>query len=413
MADTTKTNDGPKKKTVTKDQLSNMVAELVGTQIEDAIAPLKEQQTSYMDQLRERQTRENIRNATSTDRGIGIPAARFVRALAFAKGDQDKALHFAKKAWDDDVGEAVQKALQAGDFTAGGALLEPEFAPGIIELLRNTTVVRRAGARSLPMNNGTLTLRKQTGASTTSYVGESQNISSTEPQVGQIVMTAKKLAAIVPISNDLLTFDSGNMADEFVRDDLVMQMAVREDQAFLRDDGMQDTPKGLRYWADSDNILSTNGTGSSDVEADFKDLIQALEGQNVRMVRPAWLMAPRSKNHLLNLRDANGNIIYPEIRNPTPNLYGWPVFLTNNIPTNLGGGSDETEIYLVDMNDAIIAESSSIEITVDSSASYVENGSLVSAFARDETAIRVLSRHDFAVRHTESVAVITDVTWGS
>lgn len=410
-------------KGLTKDALSGMLKDaisdsdvlkdVVNAAVDQAVAPLREKQTDLMERLQAGQ--ERLGNAIrSTDgKTQGIAAARFVRAMAFGRGDLERAKHFCTKTWDDGLGDDIVKSLQAGDLTAGGALVPPEYAQEIIELLRPMSVVRAAGARTLPMNAGSLTLRKQTAGSTAAYVGESTNITKTQPTTGQIVMTSKKLAAIVPISNDLLQFSSSPSADEFVRDDLVLHIATREDQAFLRDDGTQDKPKGLRYWAQAANITATNGTSATNIETDCKDAINDLEGNDVRMIKPAWFMAPRSKNHLVNLRDANGNLIFPEIRGGSPTLYGWPAFVSTNIPTNLGSGGNESELYLVDMVDAIIAEASGLEIAVDSSASYVDSGSLVSAFSRDETLIRAISKHDFAVRHEESVAVKTGVTWGA
>jgi HK97 family phage major capsid protein len=343
----------------------------------------------------------------------GIPAARMIRALAFGRGDSERAKYFVQRAFNDDLGDEIHKALNASELSAGGALIVPEYAAEIIELLRSRTVVRAAGARTMPMNNGALTIRKQTVGSTASYVGESQDIGITQPETGQIDMTSKKLAAIVPISNDLLQFTAGPSADEFVRDDLVMEISIREDRAFLRDDGTQHTPRGMRHWATPANILASAGTTSDNIEEDFKDLINALENADVRLIRPAWFMHPSRKNHLRNLRDANGNLIYPEIRGPAPTLYGWPVLVTTSIPANLGVGGDESEIYFADMVDAIIAEVMGLEIVVDASASYVEAGNLQSAFSRDETLIRAISKHDFALRHRESVAVKSDVTWGA
>ena len=342
----------------------------------------------------------------------GIGAARFVRALAFGGGSVDKAIFFAKKVWDDDLGDQVAKALEAGTFTAGGFMVPPDFLPDIIELLRSRTVVRRAGPRILPMDSGTLTLRRQTQASTATYIGESEDIDKTQPAGGQIVMTAKKLAAIVPISNDLLTFTSSPAADEFVRDDLVQVLAIREDQAFIRDDGLENKPKGLRFWVEAGNVSVTNGETATNIEEDFKDMINALETNDVPLIRPVWFMNPRSKNHLVNLRDANGNLIFPEIRGASPTMYGYPVFVSTNIPVNLGAGT-ETEIYFVDMNDAIIGEVGGLQIAVDSSASYVETGSLVSSFARDETVIRAIQRHDFAMRHDVSIGIKNEVIWGA
>lgn len=410
--DTTSGKEAPKPKTLTREALLAMIndslKDVVGEQVKSALQPYEKQHTDWMQQI---EAAKKQRPAPTTDeRKKGIGAARFVRAMAFGKGDPGRAAFFADKAWDDDLGDQVKKSLQAGDFTAGGFMIPPEFVPEIIELLRSRTVVRAAGARTLPMNNGSLTLRRQTGPATASYVGESRNIDATEPTGGQIVMTAKKLAAVVPISNDLLAFTSGPSADEFVRDDLVMVMSIREDQAFLRDDGLQDKPKGLRYWAA--NVTGSNGTSSTNIEDDFKDLINDLEGNDVRLLRPVWIMHPRSKNHLVNLRDGNGNLIFPELRTATPTLYGWPLFVTTSVPTNLGGGT-ETEVYFVDMMDAIIGEATGLEIAVDMSASYIDGSSLVSAFTRDETLIRAIARHDFAMRHDESVAVKNAVTWGA
>lgn len=341
----------------------------------------------------------------------GIGAARLVRAFAFGKGDVEKAAYFVGKMYNDDLGDEIKKSLQAGDFVGGGALIIPEYASEIIELLRARTVVRAAGARVVDLSSGTLTIRRQTAGGTASYVGESENIGVTAPTTGDLVLVAKKLAALTPISNDLIRFTSGPSADMFVRDDLVMEMSIREDLAFLRDDGTQNTPKGMRYWAAAANITATNGTTSTQIESDFRDLINGLEDNDVRLLNPAWFMHPSRKNYLRNLRDGNGNLIYPEIRGPNPTLYGYPVFTSTSIPKNLGGGT-ESELYFADMADMVIGESSTIEIEVSGDGSYVESGTMKSAFSRDETLIRVIARHDFVVRHAESIAVKTGVTWG-
>lgn len=341
----------------------------------------------------------------------GIAAARMVRALAASRGDPERAKRWCGKVYDDDLGLEVQKALISSDLESGGALIVPEYAAEIIELLRSRTVVRAAGARTLPMNNGALTIRKHTSGSSASYVGESRNISVTQPETGQIELTSKKLAAIVPISNDLLTFTSGPSADEFVRDDLVTEIAIREDRAFLRDDGTQHTPRGMRYWAAASNISASNGTSSDAIEQDFKDLLNALETADVRLLRPAWFMHPTRKNHLSVLRhDNGGQLIFPGLTGPSPNIWGFPVFVTTSLPNNLNG--DETEIMFADMVDAIIGEVSGLSIVVDPSASYVDGNEMVSAFSRDETLVRAITRHDFAFRHRESIAVKTGVAWG-
>jgi HK97 family phage major capsid protein len=410
--------DTKKGKTVmTKDDLAAFVKEAVEGQIgemkevlEKEIAPLKEQATNWGAMISTPKDPEEVRKPGPEEKAMG--AARICRALAAAKGDPERAAHWAEKAFDDQLGDSVIKALAAGDFTAGSFMIPEDMSNEIIPLLRARSVVRAAGTPTVPMPRGTLTLPKQTGDVTANYIGENVDIPKSEPTGGQIVLSAKKLSTLVPISNDLLDFDVGDAADRFVRDSMVRRMATREDQAFLRDQGSESTPKGLRYQAAAANITATNGTSAANIEDDFIDLINDLETANVDMSNPVWLMSPRSKNHLLNLRDANGNLIYPELRTASPTIHTFPIMMTTNIPTNLGGGT-ETELYLMNVSDLLIGEAGGLEITTDASASYIEGGNLVSAFSRDQTVVRALSRHDFAVMYPEAVAIKTGITWGA
>lgn len=393
-----------------KEEFKNLVLETVGDKIdasvEKAIAPMKEQNTEWMKKI----------NSTTRDRDViekgtkGIGAGRIVRALAAGRGDPARAAKWAAKAFNDDLGDLVVKSLQAGDFDQAGALIPPTLEAEVIEFLRARVVVRAAGGRNVPLTNGTATFRKQTGTISAAYIGESQDIGITQPSVGQITLTARKLAAIVPISNDLLLYDASPAADAFVRDDLVASIAVKEDVTFLYGTGTQDTPKGIRYWANTAQVSNSNGTTATNIESDFRDLLNALQTNNVPMRTPVFFMNPRTKNFLANLRDANGNLIYPETRGAAPTVYGFPIYTTTSIPINLSGS--QTEIIFADMSEVLIGDASGLAISMDSTASYVENNALVSAFSRDETLIRAIARHDVGVRHDLSIAVKTAVAWG-
>lgn len=400
---------------VTKEQLDEQLKSMLGGLVDEAVSKAlgnkekRDDNEPPVEKMGEiiRQRKFKIEPSQK-----GIAAARMVRALAASRGDLGRAKHFVEKVYNDDLGDEIKKALISSELEAGGALIVPEYSNEIIELLRSRTVVRAAGARTLPMNSGTLSIRKHTSGSSASYVGESRNIGITQPETGMVELTSKKLAAIVPISNDLLSFTSGPSADEFVRDDLVMEMSVREDRAFLRDDGTQHTPRGMRHWAAAANVTGTNGATAAQIEEDFKDCMNALENNDVRLIRPAWFMHPSRKNHLAILREsAGGNLLYPSLSTASPTLWGYPVFTTTSIPNNLNGS--ESEIIFADMADAIIGEVSGLQIVVDPSASYVDGGEVQSAFSRDETLIRAITRHDFAFRRRESIAVKTGITWGA
>lgn len=333
------------------------------------------------------------------DKGIGF--ARMVRALVAAKGSPFVAAQIAEKQFGDSY---IAKALAAGDAQAGGFLVPQEYSAEIIELLRPMTVLRQAGALVMPMR-GSVDIPRLASGTSAGYIGENSNITKTEPTFGNIKATERKLAAVVPVSNDLIRL-SNPKADALVRDDLVASMAVTEDSYFLRGVGGGNSPKGIRYWANSSNIAGSAGTSAANIETDLKNLMQALMGNNVRMIKPVWIMSPRTKNALWILRDSNGNLVFPEIRDGK--LWGYPVYATNQVPTTLGGGSD-SELYLVDMADVVIAENEQIMIDVSDVAAYHDGSNVIAAFSQDQTVIRAIARHDLVVRHDYSVAVRTGV----
>ncbi|NRB17719.1 MAG: phage major capsid protein [Rhodobacteraceae bacterium] len=85
---------------------------------------------------------------------------------------------------------------------------------------------------------------------------------------------------------------------------------------------------------------------------------------------------------------------------------------TSQVPNNLGTGND-TEITFADFSEIMIGDDQDIRIASSSEASFVDtNGDTVSAFQRDLTLMRAVSRHDLAPAHDEAISVITGTSWG-
>ena len=350
----------------------------------------------------------------------------YIRSLYASKGDPGRMLDYAKKAGHDWLVQAfasgdMTKALSSENFTAGGAFVPEQLSTDIIEFLRARSVIRSLQPMIIPMPNGTATIPKLTGGATAAYVGESTVQNATQATTGQLRLVWKKLRATEPLSREFLQFSSPG-SDTAIRDDLVNALATAEDSAFIRGLGVADGPKGLRFWAPAANVAISAGADDgtvptlAEVETDLTTLIQLLAGADVRMLRPAWIMSPRSKNFLFRLRDGNGNLAFPEIRANPATLWGFPVGVSNNVPSDLAGAGSETisELYLVDMADAVIGEATQMEIRLLEEASYTDSGgTLVSAPDRDEVVLIALERHDFGMRHDASVAVRTSVVYGA
>lgn len=377
--------------------------QIIDDTIKQEMEQLKTQQTNWMGKIL-----GGMKNMDIKEQDKGLRAARMIRALAAAKGDAEKAAAYAKKTFGD---EELSKALSASDAAGGGVLVPTEYSTDLIELLRPMAVVRRMGAVIMPMATGVVSIPKITGGGSAQYVGENMPIPTTQQTFGNVVLTWKKLATIVPISNDLIRYSSP-AADAIVRDDLVSAMAQREDLAFIRDDGTNNKPKGIFYWIPTDNkIAATAPVTVQSVVNDLGKLELALKNANVRFIRPGFIMSPRTEAYLKNLMNDTGNYIFKQ-EMMAGRLNGYPYAVTTQIPQNLGVNGNETEVYLVDFADAIIGEAQQLIIDASQDAAYVDGGNVVAAFANDQTVIRVIAEHDFAMRHEESAAVLTGVTWG-
>lgn len=341
----------------------------------------------------------------------GAKVARMVRALAAAGGDAQLASQLAIERG---FGEEVAMSLNTLTSSAGGILVPANLSSEVIELLRPKSVVRKLGARTLPITNGNITIPRLKGGAVVGYVGADSDMPATEQQFDDLQLTAKKLAALVPIANDLLKYAGVNPnVDQIVVADLTAAIGAREDKAFIRDDGTANTPKGLRFWALNGNLIAaSDGATIQKVETDLNKAILALEGADANMTQPGWIMAPRVFRFLSGMRDGNGNKVYPELDNGM--LKGYPVGKTTQIPINLGVGTNESELYFVDFGDVFIGEEETLEIDYSKEATYKDSeGNVVSAFQRDQTLIRVIAKNDFGPRHVESIAVLTGVTWGA
>ncbi len=393
---------------MTQQELSDLVGKQVADAVAAALAP-------YQERAKQQGGPGGLFAGSGAQpgeqKGAGeatMNVARVVRALAACKGDAERAASWAKKTWGDG---AVSKALGAQDSSAGGFLIPEQWSNEVIEFLRPKTAVRKLGARTIPMPEGSLNIaRINTGASA-GYVGENTNLPNTQQVFGNVKLTWRKLAALVPISNDLLRSNTvGGGADSIIRDDLVRAIAQAEDLAFIRSDGSAAAPKGLRYWAPSSNVLVTAGATLANIQSDLSNMILALKNANVSFDNPGWIMAPRTEQTLMTITNAQGFYVF-RAEMLTGKLWGFPYATTTQIPTNLGGGSNQSELYLVDFSDAVIGEATELLIDTSSEAAYFDGSAVQAAYSLDQTVIRAIERHDFVMRHDPSVAVLTQITY--
>lgn len=358
--------------------------------------------------------RASIARMPSDRKDYGLRFAQLVRAMAATKGDRRQAVEWAQRAFGRD--HDVTKALEWGS-APGNELVPTDWANEVIELLRNMTVVRRMGPRSMGMPMGNMTLPFQDGSATGAYVGENTAVNATDASFDNFTMSAKKLMAVTSITNELLRYNAYGV-DALVRDDLVEVMALTEDSQLLRGTGSATAPTSLLEIATSNSAVYTSAPTAplaptiAEVDSETGQLMLHLKEANIVLRSCYWVMAPRVAQYLSQLRDGNGNKAYPTI-DSNGTFRGWPIIESNQVPINLGTGTDESEIYFVSGPQLILADTRRMDVLTTDTGSYQVTGSLVSTFANDVTAIRVISEHDFNARHNDAIAVLDTVRWGA
>lgn len=407
-----------------KSILPNEITDIIRENVEKSVAPLRQRAFSL-----------NGPPLPTEDKGAKRKGGNFgtyVRALAAAHNDKRRAADIAKLWGYEDVATAISesesKAMTAGDVTGGGFLVPTQFATEVIELLRPAGAVRSLSPEVIQMPMGNFKIPKITSGTSASYVGESTNITKSEAETGQISLSFKKLAALVPMSNDLVRYSSPS-ADTIVRNDVVRALAAREDQAFIRDDGTNGGPKGLRYWIHDDNEFAANGTVSlANVTADLGEAIRLLMAANVPLmigqettevgdVRPGWIFSPRTYKYLTTVRTTNGPYAFrDEMLRGT--LWGWPFRVTSQVLETMSGadtntGGTSSEVYFGGFAYAVIGEAMNLFVDASDVAAYHDGSAVVAAYSRDETVVRVISEHDFALRQDKGFSRIHTVTWNS
>jgi len=411
---------------LTKAQLDSLMTDLaqraLGDKLTESLKPLTEKQESLMSEMLEIQKTQERRAKPDSEKGLML--ARQARAMYLGHGDPERAIHEVKRQWgqEDPVLKGLEGTLKLKNLTAGNAasagnLIIPEYSREFIELLRNQTVIRGLpGIRTFPMPVGAITMRKQSVAGIAYYVGESVNITRSDQQVAMLNMLYRKLAGLTVSSNDLLRF-AGPEADAFVRDDLLLVSAIREDLAFLQGDGQSNTPVGILNWVAAGNKFASAGTSLANTQADLAKAIRKVQEGNVPLTleNGFWIMAPRTYWGIYNLTTTTGDYVFKD-ELKTGRLMGYNVRVTNQVPITASaaglpdGSGAASFLYFVHSPSCLIGDSLNVQVDVFPNGAYYDGAVVVSGISTDETPIRVLREHDFALRHDVGAAVVYNVT---
>lgn len=359
-------------------------------------------------------------------KGLGFARAVICRAQASLRPELGSAIEIARatnKRFGGVYGDRLESCVKALNETAagaGGVFSPDEFSTDFIEILRPKCVLAEAGIRTITMSGQTLTRARQSVATTGAWRGENQAIAYSQPAFDSPQLNLKDFAILCAISNDLLR-DQVMSADAVVRDDLVKVGLLALDIAGIRGLGSAYQPRGIRFWIPSTNVTGSNAaTGTPTLQNAGYDIEKSLTGLlnnlNVPSKSRCLLMHSRTVGGMKQLKDGVGGFPLALELNTSKTLFGLPVHVSTQIPTNLSGGGSggslESEIYCIEAQEVEMGIGLNPTVEVSREAGYLD-GNLVqqNAFANDQTLCRMVLRADVIMRHNVSGACVNGCTY--
>lgn len=364
-----------------------------------------------------------LRVNANLPKGMGL--ARYVKALAFARGNRQEAIEYAKQ-WRDSTPEveiALKTAVAAGttsDSTWAGPLVyNQDMASEFINYLRPKTILGRLdGLRRVPFN---IRYASQTSGSTVGWVGQGKGKPVSKPQYTSGSLGFAKQAGIVVITEELARFSSP-AAEETVRNDLVDQMVQFGDEQFI-DPGVAAVasvnPASILNGASNVRQAAATWTSAANVETDVKAFFKTFADNEIDLAGAYWIMTPAVALALSMIRTTGGeNFAYPGISVMGGTFFGLPVITSNSVPASVSAGSiaavvKPSEVFVADDNQIAVdvSREASIEMSdaPTNDATAGTGASLVSMWQTNSVAIRVERMINYARRRSYGVGYIDNL----
>jgi HK97 family phage major capsid protein len=354
-----------------------------------------------------REAAEAVKTAKSADEAAEIKKAIFDDKLADAPHRKDpKATKTVIGAFLRGMAEndsAVLKDL--GTASDGGGYLVPlEFSSTLIELLYKLPVIR-AYATVLPMSSDSLQVPVETSTVNANWTAELATITQSDPIFGEVILNANNLIGISRMSRQILSDSAINQnLTDWIMQRFAAAIGRSEDTAFMIGSGTGQ-PKGIRQYTFTHTIAQA---GAHLVGDDLINLYHALPYQYRQIGKPVWIINDATLAVIRRLKDTTGRYLYEEgygqvltTEGTTPTLLGKPVLVQNDIPTNLGGGTNASEIYFGDLSYYLVGDRESIFSEVST-----QEGT---SFAQHRAAVKVGERLDGQLAAVDAFAQLTAV----
>ncbi len=240
----------------------------------------------------------------------------------------------------------------AGAITGGNLVATDLMAGSFIDLLRNRAALLR---RTTPMMGlvGNVDIPKQTAGAQAYWIGEGEDGTEGSPQIGQISMSPKTIAAYTDITRRLMNQATPD-AELIVRNDLNRALALGIDLAGFYGTGQDNQPKGIAEYLGINAVPFGSANGPTYDE--IVEMESEIAADNADVDGMAYMLNARMRGKLKTTQKfagTNGAPVWED--GNTVNGYGTEV--TNQIEAG--------DVFFGNFADLIVGMWGGLDVTID------------------------------------------------
>ncbi|KKW66930.1 capsid protein [Lampropedia cohaerens] len=276
--------------------------------------------------------------------------------------------------------------------TADGIVPKDFRADQFIGLLRNSTIVRSLGVRTLTGLRGDVVIPKQTSTSAATWLAEGDALSVGAPLgFNTVTLSPKHVGALAELSRQLLQQSSPD-AEKLVRDDLAAVIGLAVDKALLHGTAAAKQPIGI--------VNATGIQTASLATLGWANVLQVQEKLTLANIAGNyWLTTPQVATKLRSTLKAStaGSAYLME----NGQLAGLPVAVTQQLDNKTAGEDVTGRAILGDFSELVIGQWGGIDILANP---YADG-----PYSRGAVQIRIMTTLDAAVRRPEAFVLVDDI----
>lgn len=261
--------------------------------------------------------------------------------------------------------------------------------------LRNATIGRRLGVRYLDGLQGNIAF--VTGGADAAWVAEEAAASKQKPAYTKAVMSPKRLQVLQGVTYDLM-HQSSKALDNLIMEDMVKAHAVALDAAIFAGSGSSGQPTGVLS-ASGVNTITIDATNGGPLTHDLLVQMETEVGIDNGLLDDtlAYVSNAKVQGKLKTIPQIAG---YPYYLMNDGKVNGYPFFMSNGIPSNLGTGTAFSAAIFGNWSEVLVGSWGGLQLIVDP----------YTAKANGVLEISAAAYHDVLVRTPQAFCKIVDIT---